>query len=72
MTEELRVPIALKVLLALAVLLALNEVAPGIAQAVLLLVALYLILKNAGPFGQLITGAVDSFGRTLQGRRYRP
>lgn len=70
--EPLRVPLALKVLMALAVLLALNELAPGLAPRVLLLVGLYLVLKNAGPFGQLMTGAVDGLGRALQGDRYRP
>lgn len=72
MTEPLRVPIALQVLAALALLLALNEVAPGIVPAVLLLVALYLVLSNAGPFTQLMSGAVDSLGRALQGKRYAP
>jgi len=70
--EPLRVPVALKVLMALVVLLALNEVAPGLAPAVLLLVALYLVLKNSQAIGQLMTGTVDGLGRALQGDRYRP
>lgn len=62
------VPNALKVLLAIGVLLAVNQLAPGIPQAVLVLVALYLLLLHSAEIGQVLNGAVNGLDATLRGR----
>lgn len=65
MSEPLRLPTAFRIGVAIALLLVLNQVAPGIPQAVLVLVGLYLLLKHSGRIATILADAVDDFDRTL-------
>lgn len=64
-TGAIRVPTALKVGLAIAVLLVVNQFAPGIPGAMLALVALYLLLRHSDQIASLLAGAVSDLDRTL-------
>jgi hypothetical protein len=66
MTEPLKVPTVLKIIIAIAFLLAMNEIAPGLPQAVLVLVALYLLLRHSAEIATLLSNAVDDFGGALR------
>lgn len=61
----MRVPLAVQIVLALGLLLALNRLAPGVPQAILVLVGLYLVLTNAVEVGDLLAGTLGRFDRTL-------
>lgn len=63
--EPLRVPTGVRIAVAIALLLVLNQVAPGIPQAVLVLVGLYLLLKHSDRIATILADAVDDFDRTL-------
>jgi hypothetical protein len=56
------VPPILRIIVFVAVLVAVNRQAPGIAQAVLVLVALYLLLTHADQVRSTVAGSVDSWG----------
>ena len=55
-------PPILRIIVFVAVLLAVNRQAPGIAQAILVLVALYLLLTHADQVRSPVRGSVDSWG----------
>lgn len=61
-----RVPTAVKVGLAIAVLLVMNQVAPGIPAAILALVGLYLVLQNGDAVAAILADAVSDLDRTLR------
>lgn len=61
----LKVPLAAKILIGIVLLMALNEVAPGLPVTVLLLVALYLVLSRPREIGALISSSTSSFNRAL-------
>lgn len=64
--EPLRVPLAVKILLAVGLLFAINELAPGVAPTVLVLVALYLILSRSNTIANLVASTSRSFNSALQ------
>lgn len=65
MVTPTRVPLALQLVMALALMFALNRVWPEILPAMLLLVALYLVLTHQAAVGALLTGGVERFGATF-------
>ncbi len=64
---ELQVPLAVKLVIGLAVIWWINGVAPEIARAILLLVVLYLALTNAPKIAELVgiplEGAAGALGQ---------
>lgn len=58
-------PLAVKIGLFVAFLLALNAVAPGIPQAVLVLVVMYAVLTHAGQVAAVLSNAADDFSGAL-------
>lgn len=67
-TDAVRVPTAVKVGLAIAVLLVMNQIAPGIPAAIFALVGLYLILQNGDAVAAVLADAVDDLDSTLRRR----
>ena len=62
----LKVPLAVKILIAIGLLVAVNEIAPGTPATVLILVAMYLVLSKSTQVGDVVRGASDSFNLTLR------
>jgi hypothetical protein len=63
--EPQHIPLAIRILAGVALLFALNEMAPGVAPSVLILVALYLILSQSAIVGSIVTGTTASLNRTI-------
>ena len=61
----LQVPLAVKILIGLAVLWWVNGVAPEIARAVLVLVVVYLALANAPAIAELVAIPIRGLSATL-------
>jgi len=62
---ELQVPLAIKFVIAIAIVAAANRVSPGIIQAVLLLVVLYLASTHADEVASLARDASNSLHSIL-------
>lgn len=60
------IPFAVKAVMALGLLLAIDKLAPGVVPTVLVLVALYLVLTKS-QLVEAATGALDSFNAALEG-----
>jgi len=67
MTGALRVPLAVKLLMGIGLLFALNELAPGVAPTVLVLVGMYLVLSRTTVITTLIQSSNRSFQAALGG-----
>lgn len=64
--DALRVPLAVKILIGVGLLVGVNELAPGIAPTILVLVAIYLVLTQTDKVNGLITGASAGFASKLR------
>jgi len=64
--DPLHLPLAVKLVAAVALLIAVNEISPGVAPTVLVLVALYLTLTRSEQVAAVVQKASTSFQATIQ------